>query len=145
MSSLLQTVIDGTLMLKDLPFVQRHQLVGSACYHKEPKDVDFLVQVEPLDPLEEPSFPYRWAFGNGWAVPEGEYDDQDGRWYAMRKGDINLIITSDPAWYDRAVIANSVCHLLELQSKRDRVAVYRLLRDGQSIEQARASAKASIP
>lgn len=143
----LSTVIEGTQLLAADKRVLSFKLVGSACYMPEPKDIDFLVLVDwtPDDFLADGTFgaEVRWWWP-GFDLCEGEYDDKGDQWLAVRKGDINLIVTHDKGWYERASLANSVCHLLKLENKVDRVAVYRLVRDGQGVEQARATAIESM-
>lgn len=127
--NLLATVVQGTQFLQAHNKVENFQLVGSAVYAHDPKDVDFLVLVEGddiSDVLDE---------FDGYS-PCGEYDD-DGSWAAIRSGDINLIVTVDPEWYERAALANEVCHALRLQDKKDRIIAYRVIRDGLSAEKAR--------
>jgi hypothetical protein len=80
----------------------------------------------------------RYLFGDGWITCGGEYDDQDDKWGAIRKDNVNLIVTVDPAWYERAKLANEVCYALRLQDKGDRVVVYRVVRDGYDQQQANA-------
>jgi hypothetical protein len=155
-----QTVVEGVKLLTGHPLVLDFQLVGSAVYHPEPKDVDFLVLVKDLPPRQKRSIGdqledildgdvpagmgpgflcgARWAFGPDWTLCAGEYDDQNDEWGAIRRGGLNLIITIDPEWYKRAAVANEVCAALKLMDKGDRVVVYRVIRDGYTAEQANA-------
>ena len=109
--------------------VTRSQFVGSYLIDPETaKDVDVLVLVSNACIVTDA----RWSFGKDWLLPDGEYDDRDDRWCAIRKGDLNLILTNDTDWYDRAALANEVCVALGLQDKGDRIVAYRVIRDGLS-------------
>lgn len=50
-------------------------------------------------------------------------------WYALRRGNLNLIVTIDVAWYLRAIAATELCKVLNLRSKDDRIVVFRCVRD----------------
>lgn len=156
-------VLETTRMLQTHELVLDFALVGSALYHPDPKDLDFLVLVkgdgfftgpphlnkmpigESLDALlngevaehQRPAAP-RWAFGPEWQLCGGEYDDQDDKWGALRNGPVNLIVTVDPEWYANAKLANEVCCALKLMDKGDRIVVYRVIRDGDTADAANA-------
>lgn len=132
-TELLKVVVDTSSWLSNWEPVLDFALIGSAVYHDDPKDVDFLVLAKGDDFREDA----RWSFGPGWDLCAGQYDEQDDKWGALRKGDVNLIVTVDPEWFKGAKLANEVCALLKLQDKADRVAVYRVVRDGMSAEAAR--------
>jgi hypothetical protein len=137
--NLIQITVDACSMLSAIPAVQKFQMVGSACYHPEPKDVDFLVLVEGAPGFFgdiEDCDGAKFLFGSGWETCSGEYDDMDDKWGALRKGYVNLIVTIDPAWYERAKLANEVCCALKLMDKGDRIVAYRVIRDGYSAEVA---------
>jgi hypothetical protein len=125
----LKDTIETSAMLAAHAKVKKFQLVGSALYHPEPKDLDFLVLVDHKDFL----MGARWAFGSEWDLC-GDYDLTGDLWGAIRKGNVNLILTVDAAWYDRAALANEVCHTLKLMDKADRMAVYRVIRDGRKAD-----------
>jgi hypothetical protein len=132
--------------------VARFALVGTAAYPDEagvdPKDVDFLVLCHGdhvgmgvLEPDELEALP-RHAFGAGWDNGGSNALDADGdQWGSIRKGDINLILTTDAEWYDRSVKASAVCVALRLTEKFDRIVAYRVVRDGFEPEAARAEAE----
>lgn len=131
---LFETVRDTSMMLADHTDVVDFQLVGSACFDEEnAQDVDFLVLVGGSR-FEEVG---RWCFGSQWELCAGEYDvEEPGIWGALRKGNANLIVTIDRAWYERAALANEVCVALKLKDKGDRIVVYRVVRDGYDAEDA---------
>lgn len=110
-------------------------VVGSALYVEEPTDLDVLVLVDAgldgkvsdvlCDQFEE----FQQC---------GEYDDQNHTWASVRKGHVNLIVTCDPKWYERCLLASTLCHALKLQDKGDRIVAYRVIRDGYDAEDANA-------
>lgn len=108
--------------LADNEAVLQFQPIGSAIYHPDAKDVDFLVLIAPEsigDVLQ---------LFSGWE-PCGSYDGA-ADWYSMRRDDANLIITADANWFNLAVRANAVCVALKVMDKVDRKKVYRIVRDG---------------
>lgn len=129
MKSKLQALLAGHVACRENKRVVRFQQIGSSLYHPDPKDVDLLVLLNSEVDNTGP-FNGRWSFGTGWDLPAGEYDEMDGTWYTLRNGDVNLIVTTDPGWYARALLANEVCCALRLMDKLDRVKVYRVIRDG---------------
>jgi hypothetical protein len=130
----LQETIETTQMLTAHAGVVSFCIVGSAIYHPEPADVDFLVHVCGETFISDA----RWAFGSDWTVLGGRYDNQNDKWGSIRKANVNLIVTTDGAWYERAKLANEVCVALKLMDKGDRIVAYRVIRDGYNAEQANA-------
>lgn len=109
-------------------------IVGSVYILGEGNDLDVLVRAEDandaMDRLETEG--YR-PTGN----PSGEEDD----FLTLRKGHINVIVTQSQEFFDNFLEAAEVCKLLKLTSKQDRIAVHRVLMDGESAEVARAVAR----
>lgn len=140
---LFAATVDTTIMLRDHPQVLKFQVIGSTLIEGvEAKDLDFLVLADaraflPTGDCAEPSHVARWLFGPDWDCPAGEYDEQeDSVWGSLRRGDVNLIVTVKPEWYEGAALANEVCVALGLKEKADRIVTYRVVRDGQSAEVA---------
>lgn len=106
------------------PAVLALALVGSAAIDPlMANDIDFLVLVEPGTAPE--------GF-HGFAAC-GEYA-LDGTWYALRNAENNnLLVTADPAWFERALRASAVCAALRLLDKGDRVKVWEIVRDGRIV------------
>lgn len=130
---LAEAILEGGRLLTGRKGVIKFQMVGSCLYHPSPKDIDFIVLVD------KPDFSVaRWMFGDEFELCGGEYDDQDSKWGAIRKGLVNLIVTVDEAWYERMLLASRVCEALELMDKGDRIVVHRVVRDGYSPEEANA-------
>lgn len=137
------------VMLNTDPTVMMFDIVGSGLYMIDPKDIDFVVLVEAESALTWlPQIDIKWDGPipeNGKTSKEdrdwqncGEvYDDQNHLWRAIRKGDVNLLVTTDRAWFDGCSMAAAVCAALNLQSKADRVRVHRVIREGYDWETAR--------
>lgn len=106
-------------------------LIGSATFMPdEANDVDYAVLVR--------GDPYRFAEKHleGF-TPCGE-DESYGDWCSMRRGVLNVMVTSDETWYRNYVQAMHVCAFLKLRNKDDRIAVCKIVRDEMTAEQARA-------
>jgi hypothetical protein len=128
--------------------VARFALVGTAAYPDEagvdPKDIDFLVlchgETVGMNDLIDTSLP-RHAFGEGWDNGGSNALDAEGdQWGSIRRGDVNLILTTDAGWYDRSIKASDVCVALQLTEKFDRIVAYRVIRDGFEPADARIEA-----
>lgn len=143
---LVGAVVSTTRTLQGHSRVRKFAMVGSAVYHPAPNDVDFLVLVTGDSftcfgedtPNDLSMAAPRWAFGDDWELCSGEYDDQDDKWGAIRKGVVNLVITVDEGWYERMLLSSKVCEVLELMDKGDRIAVHRVIRDGYEPDVANA-------
>jgi hypothetical protein len=61
--------------------------------------------------------------------PCGDYDAEAGTWFAVRRGNLNLMVTHDRRWYEDYLLAMEVCKVLRLEHKDDRIAVCRVVRD----------------
>jgi hypothetical protein len=137
--SLLDVVANTTSWLAKKPAVEAFELVGSALYHPEPKDVDFAVYMKghEVGSLIAEHF-------EDFLLCDAEYDDQDHKWAAIRRGQVNLIVTVDEEWFERMVLASKVCHALKLQDKGDRIVVHRVVRDGYEPDAANARRDGSL-
>jgi hypothetical protein len=119
---------DTVIALTKLKFVLKFDLIGSVLIDPDnAKDLDFLVLADGPGFCE-----VRHLFGNDWSLCAGKYDDQTDKWGTLRNGDVNLIVTTDDGWYQRAQLANTVCVALKLKDKGDRIVTYRVIRDGYS-------------
>jgi hypothetical protein len=107
--------------------------IGSALYLDDAKDLDVLVLVK--DAAEFQALQEQAGF-----VACGAYGE--GTWSAMRNGLINLLITQSNEWFRKCTVASDVCEVLKLKSKRDRVLVFRLVRDDMALFEAKAAAAA---
>lgn len=135
--NIVQEVIDGTLFIKSLAGVEKFALVGSAMYMPAAKDVDFAAL---LDIFTDPDAMCDALERQGFDRCNGEeYGGMPDGWAAMRKGNLNLIFTAVPDWFDDYVLAMEVCKLLKLTDKKDRIAVCRVVRDKLSAEAARSA------
>lgn len=122
-----EIIVATSDMLHRWPEVDQFALIGSALYLPEQaQDVDFAIMLKrPLlahDMLTE-------LEKEGWKMC-GEYDTQEGLWYSVRKGDVNLMFTHHRPFYDGYVRAMEVCKYFKLGNKDDRIAVCAMVRDG---------------
>lgn len=130
-------IAEGQRFLESFaPAVRRHAIVGSALYLPDPTDVDFVVELN--------TDCFAWASdllnsAQNWTVC-GDYDTREGRWLAVRNGFVNLMLTHDPKFFDGYVLAMEVSKALNLQSKAERIAVCRVIRDGCPAYEARIAA-----
>mgnify|MGYP001236544418 CR=1 FL=1 len=135
MQNLQATIDEGNAFLCTLSSVAAWRLIGSAQYlpADQVNDVDFAVLLQSeLDPA-------RYATNlqdTGWGKCS-EYDQTTGLWFAVRRGDLNLMLTSDPGFYEKYLLAMEVCQGLRLAEKAQRVAVCAIVRDGLSAAEAR--------
>lgn len=132
-----QIILDTTKMLNTWDGVVDIALVGSALYMpaEEVGDVDFAVLIgdghEAMQYLDD-----TLNEGDGWDWC-GEYDTALGEWGAIRRENVNLMITHSLAFFEGFKMAAQVCKVLRLQSKLDRMVVHRVVRDGMSADEAR--------
>jgi hypothetical protein len=128
--------------------VLKFDVVGSATFCEEANDLDiivladapgFLCAPDEVDGGDYVSRCARWMFGCGWDVPATRYDGENDQWGTLRKGNVNLIVTISPKFYDGMKLASEVCTALKLKDKGDRVVVHRIVRDGFSAEAANAA------
>lgn len=115
-------------LIRSLNNVADYALVGSATYLPYPNDIDFAVllteganAIDYVGALSRDKFEWELC---------GDYDGVDGKWHAVRKGNLNLIITHDPKFFTGFKIAMEVCKALRLVHKMDRIAVCQIVRDG---------------
>jgi hypothetical protein len=103
--------------------------IGSATYMADAADVDFAVLLWPG--CDAMSYAEELTRREGFRHC-GEYDSKNGTWCAVRRGNLNLMLTHDRAFYTGYLRATEVCKRLNLQSKADRIAVCQIVRDGLS-------------
>ena len=61
-----------------------------------------------------------------------EIEAHDRNCLSVRNGELNLIVTDDPKFYDRFMAAHSVAKRLNLMSKEDRVALFQTVLYGKA-------------
>ena len=123
----------------------QYQHIGSSSYLSSIycNDVDLLVLMHPskfqsLEQHAEHEFP-------GYLRPEGDVyanGADDSVWLSLRKGKVNLIVTNSQDFYDKTVLANTVCAVLKLEDKAERVKVFAVVQHGLDIEGAQAWVRA---
>lgn len=136
MDNIKPEIIAGEALLREMPKVAAFSLIGSAMYlpAEECRDVDFAVL---LAEGEEAMAYIGGLTVNGWSHCGEEYDTQHGTWGAVRRDNLNLMVTHDRGWYERYLTAMQACKVLRLTNKEDRIAVCRVVRDGLSADEVR--------
>jgi hypothetical protein len=136
-ASIKEERLKGEAFLRELPEVSEFSLIGSAMYlpAEAVNDVDFAVLLKDgqqaigyIGTLE--------AQGWEWC---GDYDGVGGTWGAVRRENLNLMVTHDRQWYEDYKLAMEVCKVLRLENKEDRIAVCRVVRDKLPAESVRPS------
>ena len=120
----------GTMLITTLPGVLDFALIGSAMYMREANDVDFAVLIDPSRNAVD------YAMGmqsEGWGQCS-DYDGVGGIWAAVRRENINLMVSHDPKFFADYKTAMEVCKALKLKHKEDRIAVCQIVRDGKKAE-----------
>lgn len=123
----------GEALIQTLPAVKDFALIGSASYRPDPHDVDFAVLIDPAHNAVD----YCGQLVNdGWGNC-GDYDGVGGTWAAVRRENLNMMVTHDPKFFTDYKTAMEVCKALRLEHKEDRIAVCQIVRDGKTAEQVR--------
>lgn len=114
--------------------IRSYQMVGSTYTLGHGRDIDFAVLIPGTDIDTRPM----------WIDAEWQREGSDayeGNVFASyRKDDINLIVMTDETVYRKYLAAMEVCKALKLQTRRERVIVCRIVRDGMDAEQAESIA-----
>ena len=127
----------GEALIPTLPSVLGFALIGSASYLPEAGDVDFAVLIDPA--INAVDYAAQMA-NDGWGNC-GEYDGVGGIWAAVRRENLNLMVTHDPKFFSDYKTAMEVCKALNLQHKQDRIAVCQIVRDGKKSDEVMTHAK----
>lgn len=107
------------------------ELIGSATYIPEPQDVDIMILVYDRDPYLE-----QCASKGFIGLPNPDYPDE---WVSLKRGGVNLLITSDDKYFLDSQVAAWVCQGLGLQTRKQRVIVHRIIVDNYSAQGAAES------
>lgn len=112
--------------------VSKWSLIGSAMYMPadQVSDVDFAVLLR--NDIDASDF-VCGLIDRGWGKC-GDYDGQNALWYAVRRDNLNFMITANSQFYDDYLLAMEVCKVLRLEKKADRIAVCKVVRDKKSAE-----------
>lgn len=122
----------GRAFIATLDGVQEFSLIGSALYMPDANDVDFAVRIDPsMNAVDFASKLHNDGWGNC-----GEYDGVGGIWAAIRRENLNLMVTHDADFYAGYVTAMEVCKALGLRNKHERIAVCQIVRDKKTAEEA---------
>ncbi len=127
----------GEALIQTLPDVLDFALIGSASYLPDAADVDFAVLIDPrLNAMDYTSM----LIKDGWCSC-GDYNNIDSIWDAVRRENLNLIVTHDPKFFTDFKTTMEVCKALHLTHKRDRIAVCHIVRDGMKADEVMTHAK----
>jgi hypothetical protein len=127
----------GRAVIASLPAITDHALIGSAMYLPQANDVDFAVLLMHGDAC---TYVSDLALkGDGWSHCGEEYDSAAGTWAAVRRGNLNLMVTHDRNFFEGYKLAMEVCKALRLTNKPDRIAVCKVVRDRMPADLVRAS------
>ncbi len=121
-------IAEGSAYFAEHQEVTSFCVVGSACYAPDPKDVDFVVLIEGK---EDFLAAFRaLGLNSGWVPCTGEeYDMTAGTWGAFRSGHWNMILTTDPRFYEAMLVGSAVCTALALPTRDERVKVHEAVRE----------------
>lgn len=111
--------------------ILEYRMVGSVYTLGKGRDIDFAVLVNNQFYLQEQP---EWLVGE-W-VREGADVYEGDSFASYRRGDINIIVMHDRDFYQKFLTAMEVCKVLKLQTRKQRVLVCRIVRDGMTAEQA---------
>lgn len=119
--------------------VLKHQMVGSrVTCNPAPTDTDqdILVLVSDMwgfrDYILDGSDPYGL---DGSMILDSQFPlEADDRFSSYSKGDVNLIVTEDPVFYQKFIAASSVAKRLNLLQKPDRLALFQAVLYGNPCE-----------
>lgn len=119
---------EAEAFLAGLPEVAESALIGSAMYlpPETVADVDYAVLVHGTDYVQPLT---RLMLDHGFAGCGEQYEASTGTWGAVRRGNLNLMVTHDRAFYESYKLAMEVCKALRLENKLDRIAVCKVVRD----------------
>lgn len=137
MDNIKPEIIAGEAVIREIPTVAEFSLIGSAMYlpAEQCGDVDFVVLVQNENYLERVT---NLIMNHGFQPCGEQYECATGTWGAVRRGNINLIVTHDKAFYDGYKLAMEVCKALRLTNKRDRIAACKVVRDRLPADKVRA-------
>lgn len=119
----------GESLISTLPNVLDSALIGSALYMTDAKDVDFAILIDGN------ATDYATALTVEGFDLCSDYDVREGAWDAVRKGNLNLMITHSSEFFRGYKTAMEVCKALRLTNKADRIMVCQIVRDGLTSDQ----------
>lgn len=112
--------------------------VGSSFINGKGVDLDLVVKVKDAQHAQD------LLMDAGYILSSTGSGSGD-KFCCFRKGDVNVMITESQDWYELFVKAALVCRAVTLQgiqlSKEGRIAVHRVLMDGESPEEATKKAQ----
>lgn len=133
--NIVRETAEAVAIIKAMRGVFDYAMVGSALYLPgSAHDIDFAVMLAEGTGATELATELTQEYPNPWFAC-GEYDADAGTWCSVRRGNLNLMLTHDRAFFDGYVKAMEVCKVLRLESKDQRIAVCKVVRDGLSADE----------
>lgn len=133
----------GEALIATLPEVLRSRLIGSAAFMPaQAADVDFAVLIDDAAVLTLREYVAHHLIGQQDFEMCGDYSAGDGFnevWTSVRRGNLNLMVTDNEAWFAKYTAAMEVCKYLQIGSKDQRIAICRIVRDGWTAEMVKSS------
>lgn len=85
----------------------------------------------------------------GYACNSKDYADSTDNFKCFRNGLVNVMLVTDQKWYDNFLLSSEVCKAMNLcglaiDMKAARIAVHRVIMDGEDAETAVNTAKAAV-
>jgi acetolactate synthase regulatory subunit len=144
MDNIKPEIIAGEAAIREIPNVAEFSLIGSAMYLPAEAcgDVDFVVLVQNESYLERLT---DLIMNRGFQACGEQYECSTGTWGAARRGNLNLIVTHDKAFYEGYKLAMEVCKALRLTNKLDRIAACKVVRDRVPADKVRADVYGERP
>lgn len=102
------------------------QILAMGSYHAfgKGRDVDYTILMKDGEEAKRFFDELGYEFNQA-----GRYAGDDDRFFTMRKGDVNLIITTDPFIFERNRIAFDIVKALQLTDRDQRVLVHQICRE----------------
>lgn len=116
--------------LLDRSEVAQIELIGSATYMTDHKDIDLAVYCGSAYAAEQLNLDLT-TDGGKWKMCSENYDrmKEQNYWFSVRMGVFNLMVTWKREFFTDYILAMEVCKVLHLTSKEDRIAVCQVVRD----------------
>lgn len=129
MDNIKPEIIAGEAVIREMPEVAEFSLIGSAMYLPAEAcgDVDFAVLLG--DGANAVASITDLILNHGFQPCGEQYEAATPAWGAVRRENLNLIVTHDKAFYEGYRLAMEVCKALRLTDKQQRIAVCRVVRD----------------
>jgi len=130
--SIRSEIFKAEAIVNALPRVIKSDLIGSAMFSEQAKDVDMLVLISRET---DPSDYFGYLAETGW-LKDYDYELMSSNFYSFRKDMINIIITQSPEFYTRFYRAMLVCKYLKVPTRLERSVVCDIVINGRNPSEA---------